>query len=272
MWIWGSSFAPLGCKAELFERLGRQSRGGWPETVVVRSLKELDAVMIAPPVYVKHPRRGGGSGTRRATTSEDLRQFATQVLAITDAVVLQQAITPARLPKGPSIFELRVWSLFCNKGAYTFSECRGKTANVNATLMNRRVQEQEPDFGKFYDHNIASEADLRRAVPGFDDVTKPTILQTIDAVYAAVRDDLPLSTFFFIGFDFILTNDGSPFLIEANIKPSTRYADPDVQFPSPIVRRLAKAALADLSRLLDTDFSCDDPGDDHPRWQRHNSL
>jgi len=53
-----------------------------------------------------------------------------------------------------------------------------------------------------------------------------------------------------VGFDFIVTAEGRPYMIEANVKPSTRFRS-ESQFPSHDVCGLAKAAFADLARLIE---------------------
>eukprot|EP00613_Pedinella_sp_CCMP2098_P036222 CAMPEP_0171801486 /NCGR_PEP_ID=MMETSP0991-20121206/72286_1 /TAXON_ID=483369 /ORGANISM="non described non described, Strain CCMP2098" /LENGTH=621 /DNA_ID=CAMNT_0012413161 /DNA_START=96 /DNA_END=1964 /DNA_ORIENTATION=- len=56
--------------------------------------------------------------------------------------------------------------------------------------------------------------------------------------------------FVWVGFDFIVTAEGRPYMIEANVKPSTRFRS-ESQFPSHDVCGLAKAAFADLARLVE---------------------
>lgn len=44
------------------------------------------------------------------------------------SVVIQEAVTPASLPRGPSKFELRVWALLRKRDVHVFTYHRAKTA------------------------------------------------------------------------------------------------------------------------------------------------
>lgn len=272
-WVWGSSLLPLACKARLFSALG--AAGPWPTTWVVRSEREIQSWRPAErDFYVKHPLRGGGTGTRRARSIECARAVAMQWLREgAEAAVVQVAVEPATLPKGPSIFELRVWSLLRHDSCWTCSEHRAKTATVGCNLMNKRVQMSKPDYGKFYDRNVANEATVRDAFPAgmYDAVARPRILDAINRVHKIVKEAIEPGVFYFIGFDFVLDQNARPYLLEANVKPPSRYANLEDQFPSLLVRRLARAALTDLARLV---AAGSEPNHDkiNPecRWQRYD--
>ena len=277
-WTWGRKFPLLSDKALFFERL---KSGGWPETVVVRDEASLEAALKRfsdGAIFVKHPRASGGKGTFRAENKTEAKRLALAILASVDAVVLQRAIIPATLPRGPSVFELRIFSVFTEKSAFTYSQIRAKTAKIGSTLMNRRVQQKEPDFGQYYDHNAASEHDLREALgPTFHSKTMPAIFETIETVHRAVKENIPSSTFFFVGFDFILeettNSDYVPFLLEANVKLPDRYRDPRLQFPSPLVRCIATNAIRHLASLIHTDFKDDKKNNaDHHHHHKHRWL
>lgn len=273
-WVWGSSLLSLACKARLFSSLG--AVGPWPTTWVLKSELEIQSWRpAARDFYVKHPLRGGGTGTRRARSIECARAVAMQWLREgAEAAVVQVAVEPATLPKGPSIFELRVWSVLRHDSCWTCTEHRAKTATVGCNLMNKRVQMRKPDYGKFYDRNVADEATVRRAFPDgqYDAVARPRILDAIDLVHKIVKEAIEPGVFYFIGFDFVLDQDACPYLLEANVKPPARYANLEVQFPSLLVRRLARAALADLARLV---AGGSEPSHDkinlECRWLRHDS-
>ncbi|KAJ8612586.1 hypothetical protein CTAYLR_009804 [Chrysophaeum taylorii] len=245
MWVWEDALLSLSCKATLFERLGDSEL--WPETWVLRRGDAWD--VSGTDFFVKHPRRGGGTGTRRAHSVDAARSLAHKWLQTAEAAVIQRAVQPAELPLGPSIFELRVWGILRRGGAWVWQNHRAKTALRGCNLMNRRVQQKKKEFGAFYDHNIASEQHIRDALPGYDDA-KLLVREAVRRVHAVVRDDIPPTAFFFVGFDFILDSRAHPYLIEANIKPPARFENIDVQFPSPIVRRMASDALDALAHLM----------------------
>ena len=150
--VWCNGCLALACKARLFEALAGAAAPRWPDTWVLRSGEALDAWAAreadgggggAPRYFVKHPRAGGGKGTFPAATRAAAAAVAARVLAAAgDAVVVQRAVRPARLPRGPSFFELRVWALLTRDAASLFSEHRAKTAT--AGLMNKRVQRDRP--------------------------------------------------------------------------------------------------------------------------------
>ena len=161
-------------------------------------------------------------------------------------------MAPSTLPRGPSFFELRVWALLRPSGAWLLSVHRAKTATSG--LMNKKVQRaaHAGSYGAHYPFNIAPEADVRAALGAgvYDGETRREIAAAVAAVHGALGASIPAGFLVFVGFDFIVDAAGRPWLIEANVKPAARYADLDAQFQSPVVRDLARAALADLVRLV----------------------
>uniref|UniRef100_A0A7S3K113 Tubulin--tyrosine ligase-like protein 9 n=1 Tax=Aureoumbra lagunensis TaxID=44058 RepID=A0A7S3K113_9STRA len=257
-WIWSDKCDALSCKAMLFESLGK-SDSFWPPTVVLRSVEEIDELQVNEEVFVKHPRCSGGSGTWKAANTQEAKQLAFDVFKKCKAVVIQKAIVPALLPNGPSIFELRIWSIMRGQHLFTFNKFRAKTAHLKAILMNRAIQSQESDFGQHYPWNIATEDQIRLAIGPhlYDTHTRPAILKAIEALHHSVLPHLPTDgSFFFLGLDFIVSRtEATPYFIEANIKPSYRFYNPDAQFPSPVVRDMAHSALVGLADLIHQDYS-----------------
>lgn len=254
-WVWVSEFRPLACKAHLFKMLEMPPGGGrqWPETWVLPSIEALTEWHAAAeedrmvPCFVKHPRTGGGRGTFPSVSPEVAYAHASMVLKVAlDAVVIQRAVVSATLPRGPSIFELRVWALFRQSECWLFEHHRAKTAISG--LMSRQAQKELGAFGRFYADNIASETDVRSALEegNYDMRTKPNIATAVALVHRLVHGKLPAGLFAFVGFDFIVDESARPWLIEANVKPATRYVDITAQFPSPIVSELASCAVEGL--------------------------
>jgi hypothetical protein len=63
----------------------------------------------------------------------------------------QAAVAPASLPLGPSTFELRVWALLTRTSVHVLSSHRAKTAGPGGgPLMNKRQQEVDGDYGRWY--------------------------------------------------------------------------------------------------------------------------
>ena len=87
----------------------------------------------------------------------------------------------------------------------------------------------------------------------YDVVTKPRIDEAVRLTHAAVRAEIPLQTFIWAGFDFIVDEAGRPWMLEVNVKPSWRYHTPD-QFPAPLVCDMALAGLNDLARVIENDM------------------
>mmetsp|Transcript_1735 Transcript_1735/g.5108 ORF Transcript_1735/g.5108 Transcript_1735/m.5108 type:complete len:341 (-) Transcript_1735:350-1372(-) len=272
-WVWAPACAPLANKARMFEMLetafaegkaGRTRR--WPETCVLRNLKDIatwrssitahDTKNETTRYFVKHPRTSGGAGTFPANCAEAACALAVMVLKTShDAVVIQRAINPAKLPRGPSFFELRVWALLRQRECWLFQNHRAKTATSG--LMNRKVQTSMDTFGRFYADNIASEGDIRAAFEGdsYDTQTKPDIAAAVTLIHRIFQSQLAAGVFTFVGFDFIVDECARPWLIEANVKPAFRYSNLLLQFPSPVVRELASYAMEDLARVFDGDRS-----------------
>ena len=280
-WVWLAVCEPLACKARLFERLEcatrktlKQGVRRWPETWVIRSnVALLDwynqrrascALSLATRFFVKHPRTSGGTGTVPAGDVPTAHSHAANVLVFArDAVVIQRAVDPGTLPRGASLFELRVWALLRRTDCWLFELHRAKTATSG--LMNQMVQRGLGAFGLFYADNIASEAHVREALGGniYDTRTKPDIAAAVKLAHGSIRHELPCGSFVFVGFDFIVDQNARAWLIEANVKPAFRYADLASQFPSPLVRRLADRAIADLARVFDGGL---DPAPHGPAW------
>jgi hypothetical protein len=116
-WVWASDCQHLDDKAKFFESLNRfvsatAAEAVWPETWIFKNRADILAwaaeTSAALGFYVKHPRAGGGSGTNFARSAGDACALARSALADAgDAIVVQRAVAPATLPKGPSIFVRR---------------------------------------------------------------------------------------------------------------------------------------------------------------------
>ena len=105
--------------------------------------------------------------------------------------------------------------------------------------------------GELYPWNAAGDAELREALPpGAWDGTTRAVRAAVRTTWLATRRRLPRGALVWCGFDFLVARGGaSVFLIEVNVKPWTRYVDPEL-FPMPYARELAHAACDDLAAEL----------------------
>ena len=135
----------------------------------------------------------------------------------------------------------------------------------------------------------------------YDVVTRPAIDRAVALVFLSVRDDLAACTahrtppqaaaaaaaaasqlptsvsasasasassrrrrlFVWAGLDFIVSADGRPWLLEANVKPAGRFLDAAAQFPSEPVAAMARAAYAGLAQLVEAENGHNNHNDDN---------
>ena len=131
----------------------------------------------------------------------------------------------------------------------------------------------------------------------YDAVTRPAIDRAVALVFLAVKHHLRLPTalphrhsnqrlqeqqqqqqeheqqqqdqqqrrrlFVWAGLDFIVSADGRPWLLEANVKPAGRFLDAAAQFPSEPVAAMARAAYAGLAQLVEAENGHNNHNDDN---------
>ena len=219
---------------------------------------------------MKHPFGGGGTGTIFAPDSLSAQHAVTAVLngstgaPPSSCAVLQRAVSTrsqATLPKGPSRLELRVHVLFRRRAAWVFSGMRVKTAAVDgaSALNNKKVQKAacSETWGVFYPHNSLEAAKLEAegALPEgmFEATTRPQIYAAIATTHAAVCEHIEEKGFLWFGVDFLLGKDGTPTLLELNVKPCSRFLHQG-QFDSPVALRVTRAAVRGLVTLLTSEL------------------
>lgn len=215
--------------------------------------------------FVKHPHGGGGTGTIFAPDVQSVEDAVSEVLGgssgagHSSCAVVQRAVSTcsqATLPKGPSRLELRVHVLFRRRVAWVFSGMRVKTAALKggSALNNKKVQQAcKETWGAFYPNNSLDAAQLEAegALPTgtFERVTRPQIYAAIATTHGAVCEHIEDQGFLWFGADFLVGKDGTPTMLELNVKPCSRFLHQG-QFESPVALRMARAAVRGLIAML----------------------
>ena len=219
-----------------------------------------------------------GSALPEAVLKQNLHHFSTPIsISKNIQFIIQKYIERPYLVFNRK-FDIRVWVLinqdmevfFCREGylrtsafEYELDDCEDKMIH----LTNNAVQKTSKDYGRFedgnqlsfdqfqehidQDHNIKMKAEGKPAISVRDDIVediKFVISKTIESVKRKIDANKRNGCFEILGYDFMVDNDLTVWLIEVN-------SNPCLDESSPLLKRLLPRMLDDAFKItIDKDF------------------